>query len=206
MRRGGAPAHTTNRACASAAATQAKRTSVQMRLKAYRLSGRHAHAHRKRSQLQHHPDASRDHRRLMGPIATKWTNMNRTVNISRLPSTHEAAEDDNPKFTKRVIVGLATTVLVSGGLGLAGLGAGTAYAEPGFIDPVGPYHWCPGGKPLDVNWDQSICHTYWHVATGAGNVGGPGDSHNNLWEGPNPPRVPEGPCFSMWIPSPCPAG
>jgi hypothetical protein len=109
-----------------------------------------------------------------------------------------------PHTLKRIIAGM----LLSGGLAVAGLGlgAGTAPADPNYIDPVGPYHWCPGGKPLDVNWDQSICHTYWHVATGHGNVGGPGDSHNNLWEGPDPPRVPVGPCFSMWIPSPCPAG
>ena len=92
---------------------------------------------------------------------------------------------------------LAATVLVSGGLGLAGLNAATAYADPGYIEPIGPYHWCPGGPPLDVNWDQSVCHTYWHVATGAGNVGGPDDLHDNDWDGPNPPRVPIGPCFAM---------
>lgn len=100
--------------------------------------------------------------------------------------------------------------MLSAGVAMAGLvlGAGTAYADPdpGYIDPVGPYHWCPGGLPLDVNWDQSICHDYWHVATGAGNVGGPGDLHDNLWDGPNPPRVPEGPCYAMWIPAPCPNG
>jgi len=45
------------------------------------------------------------------------------------------------------IARLATTMLVSGGLGLAGLGASTAYADPGYIDPIGPYHWCPGGRP-----------------------------------------------------------
>ena len=45
------------------------------------------------------------------------------------------------------IARLATTMLVSGGLGLAGLGGGTTYADPGYIDPVGPYHWCPGGDP-----------------------------------------------------------
>jgi hypothetical protein len=39
---------------------------------------------------------------------------------------------------KRLIVGLATSVLVSGGLGLAGLGAGTAQAY------TGPFRWCPG--------------------------------------------------------------
>ena len=47
----------------------------------------------------------------------------------------------------RLMVGLATAVIVYGGLGLAGLGAGTAYADPGFIEPVGPYQWCPGDGP-----------------------------------------------------------
>ena len=110
---------------------------------------------------------------------------------------------------KRIIV----AALLSGGLAVAGLGlaAGTASADPGFIEPVGPYQWCPGGRPTTLDWDRSICHTFWIVARGHGNVDGttvvsdvaPLD---NVWEGPDPPRVPEGPCFSMWIPSPCPAG
>ena len=46
---------------------------------------------------------------------------------------------------KRIIAGAPR----SGGLVLAGLGlgAGTANADPGYIDPIGPYHWCPGGRP-----------------------------------------------------------
>jgi hypothetical protein len=46
---------------------------------------------------------------------------------------------------KRIIAG----ALLSGGLVLAGLGlgAGAANADPGYIDPIGPYHWCPGGRP-----------------------------------------------------------
>ena len=56
---------------------------------------------------------------------------------------------------KRGIAGLATTVLLSGGLGLAGLGlsAGIAEALPS---------WCPG-QPLpnpNVNWDMGLCHYY----------------------------------------------
>src|ERR1700757_1424431 len=52
---------------------------------------------------------------------------------------------DGPKRRKelpvqRAVVGLATTVLVSSGLGLAGLGlAGTANTSP-----IGAEHWCPG--------------------------------------------------------------
>lgn len=57
---------------------------------------------------------------------------------------------------KRGIVGLTTAVLVSGGLGLAGLGlAGTAQARP---------TWCPGDpKPAAAPWpdfDWSTCYEY----------------------------------------------
>jgi hypothetical protein len=60
-------------------------------------------------------------------------------------------------------------------------------------------------------WDYGVCHTYWIVARGHGNLDGTpivsdGAPLDNMWEGPNPPRVPEGPCFAMWIPAPCPNG
>jgi len=69
---------------------------------------------------------------------------------------------------RRLIVGLATTLLVSGGLGWAGLGlaAGTAHA--------GAFHWCPGDPPITTlnpatgrglitinpDWDTTVCHDY----------------------------------------------
>jgi hypothetical protein len=129
----------------------------------------------------------------------------------------------------RRIAGLATTLLVSGGLGLAGLGpgAGTAQAtcSPGaaVVNGMcyGPNHWCPGqslyvsqgGPNRDVNWDMNICHTWYWVADGEGNVS------PQVWDGDNPPPppappapapppppLPPGMCWSMWIPAPCPAG
>jgi len=48
-----------------------------------------------------------------------------------------------PGVMERVILGSATTLLVSGGLGVAGLGAGTALAIP-----LGGGQWCPGDPPL----------------------------------------------------------
>ena len=94
----------------------------------------------------------------------------------------------------------ATTVLVSVGLCLAvlGLGAGTAQAAP----PSGPYTWCPGDDPRGgpggpfvspgpPNWDWSVCHTYYTVNWGQGNVS------LTIWDGDNPPpdnRGPVGPC------------
>jgi hypothetical protein len=64
-------------------------------------------------------------------------------------------EGINVRSMKRAIAGLATTLLLSGSLGLAGLGlsAGTAQALPS---------WCPG-QPLpnpNVNWDMGLCHYY----------------------------------------------
>jgi hypothetical protein len=53
----------------------------------------------------------------------------------------------------RVIAGLATTLAISGGLGLAGstLGAGAAHAIP-----IGGDHWCPGDYPLQPDLMQQL--------------------------------------------------
>lgn len=64
----------------------------------------------------------------------------------------------------------ATTLLVSGGLGLAGLGLG---ADIALADsPAGGYTWCPGQTlPFGgLRWDMSVCHTYYFVPFGQGNV------------------------------------
>jgi hypothetical protein len=62
---------------------------------------------------------------------------------------------------RRLVVGLATTLPVSGGLGWAGLSlaAGTAHA--------GAFHWCPGDLPpsrgplhANPDWDTTVCHDY----------------------------------------------
>jgi len=66
----------------------------------------------------------------------------------------------NLRSVKRGIAGLATTVLVSGGLGLAALAlAGAAQAQ-----------WCPGDPPnwapRFATWDWSVCHNYHYVSDG----------------------------------------
>ena len=38
-----------------------------------------------------------------------------------------------------------------------------------------------GGPGLGVNWDMSVCHKWWAVNVGMGNVS------RNIWEGDNPP-------------------
>jgi hypothetical protein len=121
-------------------------------------------------------------------------------------------------------------VAVSGGLGLAvlGLGAGTAQALPGGPvplgawpgcpenNPSGPCNWCPGDPPVQtgnlrvnpVVWDNNVCHTYWYVYHGQGNVA------QNIFEGPLPPAppppppnftppLPPGQCWYLFIPGPC---
>jgi hypothetical protein len=105
---------------------------------------------------------------------------------------------------KRLMAGLATTVLVSGSV--AGvLGAGAAEAQrmpapqswPGCPpdNPSGPCHWCPGDPPVQtgnlrvnpVRWDPNVCHTYWYVYFGQGNVA------QNIFEGDQPPPPPPPP-------------
>jgi|SRR5829696_5979345 len=128
------------------------------------------------------------------------------------------------------ITRVATTVAVSGGLGLAalGLGAGIAQAVPGGPvpqgswpgcpenNPSGPCRWCPGDPPVQtgnlrvnpVVWDNNVCHTYWYVYHGQGNVA------QNIFEGEAPPPppppppnftppLPPGQCWYLFIPGPC---
>lgn len=152
------------------------------------------------------------------PAATKGTNMNRTSRFTRILNTREAAEEDNSGFMKRLIVGLATAVLLWGGV--AGpVGPGTAQAKPGPVPlnawpgcpndhPAGPCHWCPGDPPVQtgnlrvdpVRWDASICHTYWYVTPGQGNVS------RVIWDGDDPPAPPPPPPGLNFCPIPpwCP--
>ena len=116
----------------------------------------------------------------------------------------------------------ATTVVVSGALGLAGLGlgAGAAVAEPPPVVPGG-YTWCPGqALPFSgLGWDMGACHTYYFVPFGQGNVpladlqGNPRESW--IWADtapppptnpppPLPPRPPNCPPWNVIIgPSEC---
>ena len=85
---------------------------------------------------------------------------------------------------KRRIVGLATTLVLSGGLGLAGLGLGAGAAQ---AYNYGPFQWCPG-QPMpndpprsdaDLVWDMGVCHTYYF----AYDVRSKAPAH--YWEGTN---------------------
>ena len=65
---------------------------------------------------------------------------------------------------------LAGAVLACG-LAVAGLGmaAGPAHADP---FPAQPHNWCPGqGLPFQgIRWDMGVCHTWYEVPFGQGNV------------------------------------
>jgi hypothetical protein len=117
---------------------------------------------------------------------------------------------------KRIIAG----ALMSASLAITGLGLSTGVAEA-VVPPRGPNTWCPGDPPVEtgnkkynpVRWDESICHEYWFVYHGQGNVA------QNIWDGPNPPGpppplavpappppLPPGWCWAMFLPGPCPPG
>jgi hypothetical protein len=114
--------------------------------------------------------------------------------------------------TKRMLAGALTSV----GLAAAclGLGTGTALAQQ-----PGEHTWCPGmpmqsppGPGIGV-WDMTVCHTWFRVAPGMGNVpyhsldGTLTTKDSNVWDGPNPPagsvRVVCGNDLFTGIPIPC---
>jgi hypothetical protein len=79
---------------------------------------------------------------------------------------------------RKIFVGLAATMVATGGLGLAGLGlaSGTAQAD---IGPVPMYHWCPGDfwdQGWGFNFDWFNCHDDFHRDID-------GDNHDRDWRG-----------------------
>src|SRR5205807_5485998 len=115
---------------------------------------------------------------------------------------------------KKIIArGLLSGTVMSTALGLA---AGTVQAQPGPMSPggawpgcpndhpAGPCHWCPGDPPVQtgnlrvnpVVWDANICHTYWYVRPGQGNVA------SNIFEGETPPLPPPPPPGLNFCPIP----
>ena len=93
---------------------------------------------------------------------------------------------------------------------------------PGVRRTTPPAHarWCPGDPPVQtgnirvypVVWDNNVCHTYWYVYSGQGNVA------HNIFEGDTPPPPPPPPpnltpplppgwCWALFIPTTsCPNG
>jgi hypothetical protein len=121
----------------------------------------------------------------------------------------------------------ATTVVVSGSLGLAGLGLGlgTAQADPSWGPSYGGgncppgigtcTHWCPGDPPIPgsefgvISWDWNICHDWYWNSEGTVDI-----ASNTIypWRGvpheapppPAPPRPAHCPPWNVIIgPSEC---
>jgi hypothetical protein len=83
---------------------------------------------------------------------------------------------------KTRVVRAMTAVLISGGIGLTGLGlaSGTAQAEP-HRPPA--YHWCPGdfwNPDWGFNWEWLLCHDEWHRDIDRGWHGR--DYHRDGWD------------------------
>jgi hypothetical protein len=66
---------------------------------------------------------------------------------------------------------------------------------PGVYAAYGPNRWCPGdslymdqgGPYQDIEWDMNVCHTWYRVGEGAGNVPEGPNNASDVWEGDNPP-------------------
>ena len=94
-----------------------------------------------------------------------------------------------PKAKRMVAAALLSSV---GAVAALGFEAGTALADP---DPnYGPHQWCPG-QPMTwpnypattFSWDANICHTWYNVGYGLGNVPVAGGGPSTIWDGDNPP-------------------
>jgi hypothetical protein len=93
---------------------------------------------------------------------------------------------------KKILAGGLLSASLAAGLGVT-VGAPVAQADawPGCPNdhPAGPCRWCPGDPPVQtgnlrvnpVVWDAHVCHTYWYVEHGQGNVA------QNIFEGEVPP-------------------
>ena len=105
--------------------------------------------------------------------------------------------------TARILKNIIAGALLAGGLAVAGVGvaAGTAQANGG------PFQWCPG-QPLPrqtapIVWDMTVCHTWYAVAYGQGNVPRSDGGPSSIWEGDNPPSSPPSfNCGLFWCPVP----
>jgi hypothetical protein len=132
------------------------------------------------------------------------TEVDGILRSTRIPHTCEAAAQNSLKLIGRVIVGFAASVLVFGCFGWAVLGPGEGFAQAQPIRPVPaddndwgpPHHWCPGQLPVPdtgnsvtdpLRWDWHVCHTYYFVYQGMGNVS------KVVWDGDNPPPKPPPP-------------
>lgn len=118
----------------------------------------------------------------------------------------------------RIVNAMIAGALLSGGVAAAGLGLGAGAAHA----TKGPFTWCPGQSMewpsgpnssrghLNYVWDMNVCHTWYVVPDGWGNVsrialnGQQTLQSSNAWDGDNPPGDNPGnvQCGLMWCPNP----
>lgn len=96
----------------------------------------------------------------------------------------------NPHVRKRAVAG----ALLSLGVAVAGLASGAGVAEADPSSNYGPHRWCPGqslewptGPWGQVVWDMNVCHTWYAVGYGQGNVPMKTGSPSYIYEGNDPP-------------------
>jgi len=101
------------------------------------------------------------------------------------------AENSSMSVKKVVVAGLLSATVAAGMLTTAAV-ADASWPGCPEDSPMGPCRWCPGNPPVQtgnhvtnpVRWDVNVCHTYWYVSPGQGNVA------NNIFEGDAPPPPP----------------
>jgi len=128
------------------------------------------------------------------------TNCNHRFGVCRPGAGEPGTQIERNGAMMRIVRGLAAAVALAGGLGLAGLGAGIAQA-----DPLPPHTWCPGdsmvyssfdpstGPGVAYQWDTNVCHTWYWVKSG-GNVPYKGQLPSTVWDGEDPPNRSCGAC------------
>ena len=97
--------------------------------------------------------------------------------------------------TTRIVRHAIGATLLTAGLAMGGMGmAATAQAHK-------PHNWCPGdpmtypvGPGPAYSWDMNICHTWFWVKNGKGNVPYKGQLPSSLFDGEVPPPDSEPPC------------
>jgi hypothetical protein len=100
--------------------------------------------------------------------------------------------------TNSTLKRLVARTLLSGGIAVAAL-----WAASGTSQAQSPHRWCPGdpmqfeptpqaaehtGPGANFNWNMAVCHTWFWVKSGQGNVPYQGQlAHSNVWDGDAPP-------------------
>jgi hypothetical protein len=87
---------------------------------------------------------------------------------------------------KKAIAG----TLLAGSLAITGAGLATGIAQADPFSPQ-PHSWCPGqGVPYrGIGWDMGVCHTWYIVPVGQGNVPFGGTTNGSFVLADVPPPV-----------------